>query len=154
VTAGRCVGWLRAVDVVVYTSFPSADSVTVRDLFGVEGVLKGSTLGASAECTPRVHPYANSYGYRKAEQECVDLTTMAINSSKSKTGLLTVLQQDHDLRPSWKTYHLRWSSGDGLKWDTYRSAWVVDASLGGIVRKVKLLATTFMSAFQHDLVSL
>jgi hypothetical protein len=39
-------------------------------------------------------------------------------------------------------------------WDTYRSARVVDASLGGIVCKDKFLATTFMSAFQHDLVSL
>jgi hypothetical protein len=47
----------------VYTSFPSADSVIVRDLFGVEDVLEGSTFGASAECTPREHPYANSYRY-------------------------------------------------------------------------------------------
>jgi negative regulator of sigma E activity len=39
---------------------------------------------------------------------------MAINSSKSKTGLLTVLQQDQDLRPSWNTYHLRWSGEKGV----------------------------------------
>lgn len=48
-------GRLRAED-DVYTSFPSADSVIVRDLFGVEDVAEGSTLGASTECTPRVHP--------------------------------------------------------------------------------------------------
>lgn len=41
------------------------------------------------------------------------LTAMAINSSKSKTGLLTVLQQDQDLRPSWNIYHLRRSGGEG-----------------------------------------
>jgi hypothetical protein len=41
-------------------------------------------------------------------------TAMTINSSKSKTGLLTVLQQDQDLRPSWNTYHLRWSGEKGV----------------------------------------
>jgi hypothetical protein len=148
-----CCGWL-CVD-VVYTSFPSADWVTVRDLFGVEDVLEGSTFGLSAECTPRVHPYVNSYKYLKLSKNA-ELTAMAINSSKSKTGLLTVLQQDHDFRPSWKTYHLRWSSKDGpmWEWETYRSARMVDASLLGIICKVKLLAATFVSASLHDLVSL
>ena len=32
------------------------------------------------------------------------ITGMFINSSKSRTGLLVSEQQDHDLRPSWKTY--------------------------------------------------
>lgn len=96
----------------MYTSFPSADSVIVRDLFGVEDVPEGSTLIASAECTPRVHPCMKwlwkSKFAKNANRNCL-LTAMAINSSKSKTGLLTVLQQDQDLRPSWNTYHLRWS---------------------------------------------
>lgn len=85
------------------------------DPFGVEDVAEGSTLGASSECTPRVHPC--TIGLRMSEfTKDVNnwfLTEMPMNSSKSKTGLFTVLQQDQDLRPSWNTYHLRWSGEEG-----------------------------------------
>lgn len=49
----------------MYTSFPSADFVMVRDLFRVEEAAVGSTFGASAECTARVHPYMNGRRYPK-----------------------------------------------------------------------------------------
>jgi len=143
-------GGLRT-EAVVYVSFPLVDSDTIRDILGVEDVAGGSTLGASTECTPRVHPYTNvvvdiqdHLGNLKGL-----LTPMAINSSKSKTGLLTVLQQDQDLSPSWNIYHLRWSGEEGAMHDTYRSARVVNTNFLCSTRVVELLSTTLVSTLRH-----
>lgn len=57
---------------------------------------------------------------------------MAINSSKSKTGLLTVLQQDQDLRPSWNIYHPRWSGEEVAMHTTLTGApgwWIQTSSV-------------------------
>jgi hypothetical protein len=78
---------------------------------------------------------------------------MAINSSKSKTGLLTVLQQDHDLRPSWNIYHPRWSGEEVAMHDTYRSTRVVDTNiLCCIICNIELLSTALMRTARHYLI--
>ncbi len=136
----------------MYTSFPSADSVIVRDLFGVEDVPEVSTLGTSTECTPRVHPCTNELRMSKDVNHNRSLTVMAINSSKSKTGLLTVLQQDHDLRPSWNIYHLRWSGEEVAKQDTYRSTRVVDTNFLCIICNIELFSTALMRTARHYLI--
>jgi hypothetical protein len=136
----------------VYTSFPSADSVIVRDLFGVEDFAEGSTLGTSSECTPRVHPCTNRLWMSKiikdVNRNC-PLTAMAINSSKSKTGLLTVLQQDQDLRPSWNIYHLRWSGEEAAMQEAYRSTRVVDTTFFCVICNFELLSTALVGTKRH-----
>jgi hypothetical protein len=135
----------------VYTSFPSADSVIVRDPFGVEDVAEGSTLGASSECTPRVHPCTIGLRMSKSTKDANNwfLTAMPMNSSKSKTGLFTVLQQDQDLRPSWNTYHLRWSGEEVAIQETYRSARVVDTNFLCIICNVELFSTPLVRTTRH-----
>jgi hypothetical protein len=72
-----------------------------------------------------------------------------MNSSKSKTGLFTVLQQDQDLRPSWNTYHLRWSGEEVAIQETYRSARVVDTNFLCIIRNVELFSTALVRTTRH-----
>jgi hypothetical protein len=77
---------------------------------------------------------------------------MAINSSKSKTGLLTVLQQDQDLRPSWNIYHPRGSGEEVAMEDTHRSTRVVDTNFLCTVCNIELFSTAFMRTARHYLI--
>jgi hypothetical protein len=79
-------------------------------------------------------------------------TAMAINSSKSKTGLLTVLQQDQDLRPSWNIYHPRWSGEEVAMQGTYRSTRVVDTNFFCIICNIELFSTALMRTARHYLI--
>ena len=77
---------------------------------------------------------------------------MAINSSKSKTGLLTVLQQDQDLRPSWNIYPPRWSGKEVAMQETYRTTRVVDTNFLCIICNIELFSTAFMRTARHYLI--
>jgi hypothetical protein len=77
---------------------------------------------------------------------------MAINSSKSKTGLLTVLQQDQDLRPSWNIYPPRWSGEEVAMQATYRTTRVVDTNFLCIICNIELFSTAFMRTARHYLI--
>lgn len=149
-------GRLRAED-DVYTSFPSADSVIVRDLFDVGDVAEGSTLGASTECTPRVHPCTDELWTPKCTPK-----TRIVSCSTYGDGHKLVKVQNRLIdrvaaRPRLEAFMEYLSSkvvrrrGSDAH-DTYRSTRVVDTNVLCIICNIELFSTALTRTARHYLI--